>query len=236
MLENSDNASIKYFGARLETIDRLSEMYKSNYFDDEKLKQQREVMYAQELDRLAGHVDLQSGGRILDVGCGPGKFLEKFGSQWEKYGIEVSPWARKQAEDKGVTTNFDLQDSFFDLIIFRGTWQHLPDPITKVGECYYWLKAGGKIVFLATPNVNSFYYRVFPRPYTPVNFLVPTDAMLRQVLINFGFKIRAFEYPYLGTPYAKPLKNLFQFGLKLVGLRKAEVPFFGKVMECYAEK
>ena len=239
MLTN-DMVSKKFFGAREQTLMRLKKLYEKEYFADEDLAKDREDMYVQEFSRLKRYFDIDNGGNVLDIGCGTGGFLSQFSAQWEKYGIEISDFARNTAQKKGITVNFELTDNFFDLIIFRGTLQHIPDPVSRIEECYYWLKQKGGLVFLATPNTNSTYYKLFntlPMLGESYNFLLPSDIMLRQILTNFGFKIKGFEYPYKGTPYASPARDLFFFMLKLFRIKKdAKFAFYRNVMECYAAK
>ncbi|MDD5103144.1 MAG: class I SAM-dependent methyltransferase [Candidatus Peribacteraceae bacterium] len=225
---------------RQETIERLKNLYGKPYFESEELMRKRERMQEIEFAHLRKYFDLSAGGNVLDIGCGTGNFLAKFPPNWKKFGIELSDFARAEAEKRGVITEMDMMDDFFDLIIFRGTIQHLPDPIAKIGECFYWLKRGGGIVFLATPNINSIYYKLFndlPMIAKEYNFLLPSDLILEQILTNFGFEILGFEYPYRETPYAKPTKDLFAFFLKLLRIKKdIRFAFPRNLLECYARK
>ena len=231
------------FGARKRTILRLKmsyELYEEKRFEDEEGKRQREVMYRQEFGRLKKYFDIDKGGNVLDIGCGIGDFLALFGTKWMKYGIEISDFTREIAMQKGIVTDFELKDGFFDLIIFRGTIAHIPDPIWRIGECYYWLKEGGGLVFLATPNTNSIYCKLFnglPMLLEKYNFLLPSDKMLKQILTNFGFEVKGFHYPYRNTPYARPVRDFFSFFLKFFRIRKdLKFPFYRSIMECYAQK
>lgn len=230
----------QFFGARASTILRLRKLYGKNYFEDRILRHKRKQMYLQEFTRLQKYFDLSRGGKVLDIGCGTGDFLSLFGSNWEKFGIDISDWAIQIANRKGIITNFELKDALFDLIVFRGTIQHIPDPISRIGETYYWLKVNGGLVFLATPNTNSIYYRLFnslPFISEPYNFLLPSDLMLKQILINFGFRIMGFEYPYRDTPYARPIRDFCAFILKFLKIKpNIKFPFYGNLMECYAVK
>lgn len=217
---------------------KLKKLYEKEYFEDKGQARKREKMYLQEFARLKEYFDIDRGGNVLDIGCGTGGFLSLFGAKWEKYCIEVSDFAQGIAREKGITTDFTPKPDFFDLIIFRGTLQHIPDPIYKIGECYYWLKKGGGLAFLATPNTNSIYYKLFntlPFLDESRNFLLPSDKMLKQILTNFGFEIKGFEYPYRNTPYARPAKDIFFFLLKLLG-KDTKFPFYRNMMECYAQK
>lgn len=230
----------EFFGARKQTILRLEKLYEKEYFGDKELEKKREKMYLQEFARIKKYFDTNKGGKVLDIGCGMGDFLSLFGEKWMKYGIEISDIAREIAKKKGVIVDFELQDGFFDLIIFRGTIQHIPDPIYRIGECYYWLKSGGGLIFLATPNINSIYYKLFntlPMLNERYNFFLPSDIMLTHILNNFGFRVKGIEYPYRNTPYARPIKDIFGFLLKFFKIRKnIEFPFYKNIMECYAEK
>lgn len=240
----------KQFTVRKETLERLEKLYGENYFQDRfgrgaegyrKDVEKREAMYRQELERLKKYLpNFAGGGRALDIGCGRGEFLSLLGDAWKKYGIEISDHARETLEKNGVVTDFDPQDNFFDLIIYRGTIQHIPDPVYKISESYYWLKPGGAIVFLATPNTHSLVYRLFkdlPMINERLNFLLPSDRVLRQILTNFGFQDIKFEYPYLKTPYARPVYDLVSFFLKLIGIKKRlNFAFYGNMLECYARK
>lgn len=231
----------QFLGARKETILRLRYLYSKDYFDDEEtVIAKRKEMYQLEFDRIKKYFDLKMGGKVLDIGCGNGGFLSLFGSNWRKYGIDISRFALNEAVKRGVIVDFEFKDGLFDLIIFRGTIQHIPDPISRIEKCYYWLKNKGGLVFLVTPNTNSLCYKLFndlPLISSSYNFLLPSDIMLKQILTNFGFKIKAIEYPYIGTPYASPLKDIFSFFLKLLKVKKnIKFPFYRNIMEIYAQK
>jgi SAM-dependent methyltransferase len=232
----------QFYGAREETLRRMEKLYVSQYFGNPEMAQLRKKQMDQEFERLKnyfGFID-EGNGKVLDIGCGTGEFLSHFNEKWTKYGIEISDFARKLAEEKGVITDFELKDNFFDLIIFRGTIQHIPDPIHRIEQCFYWLKEGGGLVFLATPNTNSWVYRLFndlPMIDKRYNFLLPSDKMLDQILINFGFHVLCFEYPYKGTPYAHPSRDLCRFILRALRIRKkVDFAFYRNMIECYAKK
>jgi len=238
--QKTNNYFEDFLGARRETILRLQSLYRGDYFEDKEKARKREEMYGQEMERLQKYFNTKNGGNVLDIGCGTGGFLSLFSDQWQKYGIDISEFAKKEAQKKGIATDFKLEDNFFDLIIFRGTIQHLPDPISRIEKCYYWLKPGGGVVFLATPNANSICYKLFntlPMLDGKYNFFIPSDIVLKQVLANFGFKIKGLEYPYINTPYASPMNDMLDFILKLLRIKKAAVfPFYKNMMEVYAEK
>lgn len=241
LLEKNECSFRDFLGARKETILRLQKLYKKDYFEDaDEIIRKRREMYGQEFARLKKYFNLEKGGRVLDVGCGEGGFLSMFPSNWEKYGVDISGFAIEAAAKKGINVDFEFKDRFFDLIIFRGTIQHVPDPISRIEKCYYWLKNKGGLIFLVTPNANSIYYKLFndlPLLSSQRNFFIPSDITLKNILENFGYDIKAIEYPYIGTPYASPIKDMFNFILKFLRIKKdIKVPFYKNIMEVYAEK
>jgi SAM-dependent methyltransferase len=216
---------------------RYDESYFSVYREDPK----REVMYKAERDRIQR---FKSSGRILDVGCGLGLFLSKFSPErWDRYGTDISYLAISEARSRGIhvkdySVAYDYPDGFFDVIVFRGTLQLIPTPFAVIETCIRLLAPDGSIVFLATPNSNSPYYRRFKTlPFlTPHgNFLIPSDIMMCNALQNFGVEVVEIRYPYLDTPYARPLRDHLFYLLSFLGINR-KFAFWRSSMEIYARK
>jgi SAM-dependent methyltransferase len=183
-------------------------------------------------------------GRAMDIGCSTGEFLEAIDWQDERFGMEISEYARGiAAESAGVRFDRDIfsESDFFDLVIIRGTIQHLDQPFLFLKHSFTALRPGGYLVFLATPNTNSPFYRLkktLPFIDRPRNFYIPDDVGLAQVLTNFGFLVRETRYPYLRTPYASPLRDHWRFLKNLVTPQRKVFPhaFWRSSMEMVAQK
>jgi 2-polyprenyl-3-methyl-5-hydroxy-6-metoxy-1,4-benzoquinol methylase len=101
-------------------------------------------------------------GRLLDLGCGLGFFLQAMTpyAHWEAYGCEISPVAVRYARETLGLTNVicsrleeaDLPPRSFDLITMWDVIDHMPRPDPVLRRCHALLRAGG-ICFLRTPNV-----------------------------------------------------------------------------------
>ena len=212
--------------------------YNGGYFASrQRAEAQRAAMRRQEVERLGRHTGLEEG-VIVDVGCGLGELLDLFPAGWQKYGIEVSDEARETCRAKGISFELPAREEWCDLVVLRGSLQHLDRPIETLAAAHRWLRPKGWLVALATPNAGGLVYRLFqqlPALDPPRNFVVFSACVLRQCLLNVGFQEPTFEYPYLGTPYAQPVRDHLRFALRILGVR-THFAFWRNMMECYAQK
>jgi len=215
----------------------FQKLYDESYFMGYRSDAKRREMYRHELGRLRPWLKQQTGA-VLDIGCGLGDFLALGFSDWQKFGIEVSNHARQTAEHKDIRFYFPDHANQFDVIILRGSIQHLHQPLKMLWDAHAWLKPGGLIVFLATPNARSLPYRMFgdmPMLEPARNFVVFSDKMLCTCLKHIGFQILQVHKPYADTPYANPWRDYWRFALRCLGIKR---PFAwpGNMMEIIARK
>ncbi len=238
------------------TKEGLNQHYK-NYIQprlEDKVKMtQRDKMY--ELDRnfLQRFVNK---GKLLDVGCSGGFFLNKLSNKFDKYGTEIDPkavnYARKHFSFGKHVYNCQIgEDNFpkkyFDVITMRGVIEHLPDPKSAVKRVSELLKDNGYFCIAATPNVDSFcayLYREKWILFGSIPHIYYFSLKTLTSLINsFGFQLVASHYPYLETPYANPRLDYAKIvrDIQLVnkGNRKKikkSPPFWGSVMNIIFQK
>jgi SAM-dependent methyltransferase len=213
--------------------------YEDGYFErrvhDETLRQRAREG---EHKRLLAKTGL-TGGAVLDIGCGLGEFLALFPTTtWQRFGLEVSEHARERCREQGISFELPAGDGWADLIIFRGSLQHLDRPMETLTDAARWIRPGGWLVALATPNAGGPVYRLFqelPALDPPRNWVVFSDRMLSQILTNLGFAQVSFAYPYRESPYAKPVRDHLRFALRLVGIKRP-FAFWRNMMECYARR
>jgi SAM-dependent methyltransferase len=212
-----------------------SEYFKSHYLNDPK----RDAMYRQEYERIYDAAPLA--GNILDIGCGVGNFLSIFDKRWVCYGYEPSAYAAEKAEKRGiemVDSLYDIQPEFMDVVVFRGTIQHINYPMSDIEQATRVLKPGGLLVFLATPNADGIVYKLFgnlPALDPSRNWIVFGEKMLVNILIRLNYEKIKVIHPYSDTPYAYPLRDCFNFAKSLLfGYRPFAWP--KNMMEIYAVK
>ena len=182
-----------------------------------------------------------SSGVMCDVGCGTGEFHEILKWKGAIFGMEISETAKVAAQHRGVdfSKNILTEVDFFDLIVFRGVIQHLPDPFGYLVSSYKSLKPGGSIVFLMTPNADSICYKLFgqlPLLDSNRNFWTPSVSTLSANLTNLGFQINHIGKPYWRSPYRSLIADHFKFVLRVLRLRSTAGAFWGNAMELIAEK
>ena len=180
-------------------------------------------------------------GAICDVGCGTGEFHGILQWPGKVYGMEISDVARISAIGRGIDFSKDISntENFFDVVIFRGVIQHLPQPFEYLNYAFRSLKPGGYVVFLMTPNADSIVYRLFghlPMLDPKRNFWIPSRTTLTSNLENLGMNIVHTSIPYWRSPYRRLINDHFRFFLRLLACGRLNFAFWGNVFEIIAQK
>jgi SAM-dependent methyltransferase len=134
----------------------ISEHFRNDYITD---AVHLEKIYGElrraALERIATQVKRRrSGGRILDVGCAGGYFLDRYfdSAKWEKFGIEPSRYALRRAASRGIQTfegevsTVDIPAAYFDVITVAGVLPYFREPNRELRILQRALKPGGLIV------------------------------------------------------------------------------------------
>ena len=113
--------------------------------------------------------DLPSG-RVLDVGCGDGGFLQRMHRRgWSGTGVDFDSKAIENAKARHgaalTLLNTDLAqarfpDDSFDVVTMSHVIEHVLDPVALLVEARRVLKPGGRLV-VTTPNVQSVGHKKF---------------------------------------------------------------------------
>jgi 2-polyprenyl-3-methyl-5-hydroxy-6-metoxy-1,4-benzoquinol methylase len=127
----------------------------------EREEQNRKHTSRDYLRLIQNHVPFK--GRLLDVGCSTGIFLEVLdGTGWELFGLEPSEWAVNVAKKRclqakiiqGSIEHEELPINKFDVITLWDVLEHVPSPRKTLLHLHELLKPGGWL-FLNIPNIDS---------------------------------------------------------------------------------
>ena len=137
-------------------------------------------------------------GKLLDVGCGAGQFLNVMKKKgWEVHGQDIDHKSAENALrtyglwiDVGKLEDIAYPDNSFDAITLSHVIEHMHDPILLLSECRKILKAGGVLVIVA-PNSESFGHSYFKSCYLcldpPRHLSLYNQKNLRNVVKKAGF-------------------------------------------------
>ena len=161
-------------------------------------------------------------GRLLDIGCNVGTFLEAArGRGWSGEGVETNRKAHAICLQKSLPVTLgtfgkdlppNLGETPFDWVAMNDTIEHFPDPRAALQKAARILRAGG-ILSILTPNLKSVLGRVFQIKPKEHLFYFEPDTLLR-MLVETGFKVvRLEEWPrprnvgamHLGATFENPL-------------------------------
>jgi 2-polyprenyl-3-methyl-5-hydroxy-6-metoxy-1,4-benzoquinol methylase len=135
----------------------------------------------------------KNGNKILDAGCGNGKFLEMVSNKsknFELYGLDFSKSEVNEAKKKGFNVkeanfeeNIKFSSNLFDVIHAAEIIEHLYNPDNFLQELNRVLKKGGYLV-MSTPNLCAWFNRLLvPIGVQPLFMEVSTKSKL----IGSGF-------------------------------------------------
>ena len=148
-----------------------------------------------------GIMDFKSGGRILDIGCSIGTFLEvckKHG--FDVYGSDLSRWSVQYAKEKKNLQNVfygnpESQKLFptnsFDVITMLDLIEHLVDPIHELEIARNFLKHDG-VLAIGTMNVNSWPVKLLRGHwpwYMKMHIYYFSPETIEKLLQKTGFKV-----------------------------------------------
>ncbi|PBO85614.1 MAG: hypothetical protein COA77_03295 [Thaumarchaeota archaeon] len=226
------------FSKRITDDSYWSDLYENTYNTIyRKQDEKRKFMYLNEIDWISNFKKFQ--GSFLDVGCAHGDFFSSLPQNLKKIGIDLSTNIIEEAKKlhpdcnfhKMTLCNFSTKDKF-DFIQFRGVIQHSVDPINNLKCATDLLKKNGIILVSSLPNFSSFTSRYYKEKfgfYTPD--LSPhffTNKSFHYMIKSLNLKITQEISPYLGTPYANPLKDILLFFTNKFQ-NKSNPPFFGNI-------
>jgi SAM-dependent methyltransferase len=149
--------------------------------------------------QLAHALHWRREGKLLDLGCGDGRFLAMAAGRFEVMGVELSASAAASARARvpdarivaGAVTEASVPEGAFDIVTQFSYLEHEWDPAAALRVAHRALKSGGVLV-VKTPNYASWNRRVMGEEWCGIhipshcNYFTP--ATLGRMLRQAGFE------------------------------------------------
>ena len=171
-----------------------------------------DTFFVKQAERASEAFGGTSAGKLLDVGCGDGRFLAAMQlNGWTVEGLETDPVAAKLARRRTGATihetyleNAPVAAETFDMVSLLHVLEHVPDPRETITAAHTLLKPGGMLL-LALPNAASFEAEVFQSKWYPLDlprhFWGFTPHTLLRLVEECNFMARPPRYfPFLFAP------------------------------------
>jgi 2-polyprenyl-3-methyl-5-hydroxy-6-metoxy-1,4-benzoquinol methylase len=159
--------------------------------------------------------------RILDVGCGNGRFLailrEHGDPAWQVVGVDFDEKAVRQCRERGFEAHaarveeYQAERATFDGIIMLQLIEHVEDPTKVASSVFDLLKPGGCFI-VETPNLAGWDYRLFRGEswghyHFPRHWHLFSTASLHRMLTAAGFTIERTDYLISTSAWTISLHN-----------------------------
>ncbi len=177
-------------------------------------------------------------GRLLEVGCSTGFFLNAARLNFEVEGVEPSKWARQYAQDqlklKIAAPTLDaarFPDGTFDVAVLNDVIEHVPDPAGLLREVARVTKPGG-LLYIVTPDCESLSAKILGGRWwglRPAHIYYFSRRTLAELAVKNGFEVleagsfgRIFSWGYWLsrlTNYPRPLYRAVELLIDALGIR-----------------
>lgn len=213
----------------------FKKFYSQTYFQNGSEKRSYQN-YGAEADALKttfakrfASLNLLKTGKVLDIGCAYGFFLQVIPDSWSKFGVEVSNHAAQVAQKinpKAVISNTkNIPPSFlkhrFDLVTLWDVIEHLDQPADIIATSHRLLKKGG-VLALTTGDVRSLFARLQGEHWhlynPPQHLSYFSPQTITRLLTASGFTNIKISHPASYYPLAyllHKLKSLYHLPLPL---------------------
>ena len=188
----------------------------------------------------------QESGRLLEVGCGAGKYLNRMKQiGWEVEGVDFDPKVAETVANRygikihtGTLESVSYPDKSFDAVTMNHVIEHVPDPVALLKECHRILKPGGYLV-VVTPNIASWGHQQFGSSWLHLDpprhlFLFSQDT-LKHCAGKVGFeKMRTLTTSIRAANCFAGSLEIQKLGRNLIMNPKKSNLFRGMILQIYS--
>lgn len=184
----------------------LANLYQRQYFfGDEYLNYTEDKPFLQKnfRARLKTLRRFSAGGRLFEIGCAYGYFLELIGGIWEAEGCDISEVACQDACRRGLNVScgeflsLALKENHYDVVALWDTIEHLARPDLYIEKASRMLKQGG-VICATTGDIGSLVATVRGQQWRlihpPTHLYYFSRRTMQRMLTRHGFEIVHFEH------------------------------------------
>ena len=221
--------------------DELEQIYGEQYFSSEVF---HDYVAEREIRVEAGRAGARTlarlvpAGRLLDVGCAAGFFLEAASAHYEVTGVELSPFASSYARETlglrvftGDVSEGMLAGEQFDVVTVWNTIEHMADPLGAFAAIARNMRPGA-LLALSTGDVTGplarFDLRNWNLMVPPYHLFFFSPTTIDLLLAKAGFELRRLVYDGVVATRGPLASGAGQLMATVAGL--------GNVMTVYANR
>jgi SAM-dependent methyltransferase len=174
--------------------------------------------------------DYIPGGRAVEIGCGSGTFLGLLKHHgWHVSGVELSARAAAFAKEQlgidvfvGDVEDAPIEEKSIDYVHMSQVIEHLPNPLSALRTVSRLLKPGG-IVYIETPNIDSFGRRRYGRDWlhwdSPRHLCLFNSKNIARTMDSAGLETRLIRSSVLTLKWSESYRQR-----RLSGVKPKEAP------------
>jgi SAM-dependent methyltransferase len=217
------SCGLVFVGKQLSSPEEVAALYSENYFEGgvdqgyTDYRESEEVLRRQARRALRRLQRYRPAGRVLEIGCAYGFFLAEAQRQYEAEGVEISSFAARQAQQRGLAVQHGdfLELSFppdrYDVVCLFDCIEHLVDPHAYLQKTHTLLKPQG-VLALTTGDISSLYARLAGKHWRlmspPQHQFYFSRQTLSRLLHQTGFELLEISYPWKLVPWPLMLYQL----------------------------
>jgi SAM-dependent methyltransferase len=234
------SCSLVQVGAVL-SREELEQIYGEEYFSSEVFHDyvaEREVRVEAGRAAVGTLSRLVPDGRLLDVGCAAGFFLEAASARYDVTGVELSPFASSYARETlglrvftGDVTEGMVDGEQFDVVTVWNTIEHMADPLAAIEAIARAMRPGALLV-LSTGDVAGPLARSDLRNWNlmapPYHLFFFSPKTIDLLLARAGFELRRLVYDGVVADRGPLASDAARLAATVAGL--------GNVMTVYATR
>lgn len=216
------NEMIKYYP---ENYRAYSSDFNKIKFKVEKLRKNKLLCYLRKmLDSKAVVYPRLENSSVLEIGCGGGNFLYRYGLENPTnkiQGVDFNASMINKLKERGLNVSvsdlstINFPDSQFDLIMGWMVLEHIHDINKALSELHRILKTGGTFCF-SIPDINNFIFKIFKDKWyalqAPTHLYHFTSDTIGKLLAKHGFQIKKIIYHRTVVDISNSIYNTMEEG------------------------